>query len=252
MSENGNVGVEIRDGIGTVTFSHPKSNSLPGALLAKLAHEITTLGGDESARVIVLQSTGHKAFCAGASFDEFRAIKDEKTGKEFFMGFMRVILAIKKCPKFVIARVHGKAVGGALGLISACDYTLAHRDASVKLSELSIGIGPFVIASVVERRLGFAAYSALTIDTEWRDASWAMDNGLFVNVFDTIEELDGAVGKLARKLSGFNPEGMAEMKAIFWEGTEHYDRLLKSRAETCGRLVLSEFTRKALSEFGEK
>ena len=252
MIDEGRVTTEISDRIGTITFYHPKSNSLPGALLIKIAEEITSLGKNDDVRVIVFRSEGEKVFCGGASFDEFKAIDNEVTGKEFFMGFTRVILAMKKCPKFIITRVQGKAVGGAVGVLSASDYNLAHKSASFKLSELALGIGPFIIAAAVEKRLGYGPYTALTIDTDWRDADWGKTHGFYADVFDTVEELDNAVDLLARKLSGFNPEGMANMKSIFWSGTDHWDDLLELRAEISGRLVLSEYTKNAIAAFDKK
>src|SRR5688572_22135491 len=199
--EKGSVKSAIENGIGTVTFFHPQSNSLPGDLLRALAAEITKVGEDPEAKVIVLRSEGDKAFCAGASFDELIAIKDIETGKKFFSGFANVINAMRKAPKFIIARVHGKAVGGGVGLASAADYTLAVEGASVKLSELAVGIGPFVVGPAVERKIGSAAYNELAINaTEWRDAKWAREKGLYADIFSATAEMDKAIGALAEKL----------------------------------------------------
>jgi methylglutaconyl-CoA hydratase len=252
MSESGKVSIDIKDRIGTVTFFHPKKNSLPGALLQKLANAITELGKNDDVRVIILTSEGDGPFCAGASFDELLSIKNFEQGKEFFMGFARVILAMKKAPKFIIARVHGKTVGGGIGVISAADYALALNSASVKLSELALGIGPFVIEPAVVKKIGPGAFSAMTIDADWRTAEWAKNHGLFANTFDKIEELDSAIQTLAKKLAESSPEAMGELKATFWEGTEDWDRLLEKRAEISGKLVLSEFTRKYIEAFRTK
>ncbi|MCG8671753.1 MAG: enoyl-CoA hydratase/isomerase family protein, partial [Pseudomonadales bacterium] len=190
MSENGQVTLEKRDKIGTITFFHPKSNSLPGPLLKELADTITRAGTDDEIAVIVLKSAGDRAFCAGASFAELSSLSDEAGGKEFFMGFARVILAARACPKFIIVRVQGKAIGGGVGMASAGDYTLAHNSASVKLSELALGLGPFVIGPAVERKIGTSAFSILSIDNQWRDAAWARDRGLYADIFETHEALD--------------------------------------------------------------
>ena len=249
----GRVGHEIHDGIATIRFHHPKGNSLPGALLRALAHEVDTLAADPAARVIVLRSEGVGPFCAGASFDELRAIADPATGKEFFMGFARLILAMRRCPKFVIARVHGKVVGGGVGVCAAADYAIATGHASVKLSELAVGIGPFVVGPVIEKKIGLAAFQALAIDaTEWRSAEWAHRMGLYAQMADNNEALDGAVHTLATRLAHSNPEAMAMMKKAFWQGTEHWDELLERRAETSGTLVLSDFTRAALAAFASR
>jgi len=249
MIESGSVTVQIDKGIGTLTFFHPKKNSLPGGLLKNIANEINNLAKNDEVKVVVLRSGGDGPFCAGASFDELMAVDSIESGKNFFMGFAGVILAMKNCPKFVIARVHGKTVGGGVGIVAASDYAIATNNASIKLSELALGIGPFIIGPAVERKIGKSAYAAMSIDADWRDAQWAKQHGLYADVVESVEELDNAVNNLAKKLSGFNPEAMAELKTVFWEGTEHWEELLPKRAETSGRLVLSDFTSKAIQAF---
>src|SRR5690554_5315267 len=218
-------------GIATVIFNHPLSNSLPGRVLKKLADTITELGQNDEAKVMVLKSEGDRAFCAGASFDELISIKDLEVGKQFFMGFANVINACRKCPKLIIGRVQGKTVGGGIGLASATDYCLATKHAAIKLSELSIGIGPFVVGPAVERKVGISAMSQLAIDaTEWRSAEWAKEKGLYAEVYEDTEQLDKAVATLSVRLAKSNPEAMQLLKGIFWEGTEHWDELLTERA----------------------
>ncbi len=238
------------NGIATIEFGHPMSNSLPGTVLQKLAEKITDLGKDESVKVIVLSSAGEKTFCAGASFDELISIKDIETGKKFFSGFANVINACRKCPKFIIGRVQGKAVGGGVGMASAVDYCFATRYADIKLSELAVGIGPFVVGPAVERKIGNSAMSQLAINaTEWRSADWAMKNGLYADVFDEVSEMDKEISKLAITLSKSNPQAMEMLKKVFWEGTENWDTLLIDRALMSGTLVLSEFTVNAINKF---
>lgn len=247
---NGNVILTKAEGVGTIEFFHPASNSLPGAILKLLAETITAAGADDEIQVIVLKSSGERAFCAGASFDELMSIENEAVGKEFFMGFARVINAMRKAPKFIIGRVQGKTVGGGVGLASSVDYCFATKFSSVKLSELAIGIGPFVVGPAVERKLGVTGMSQLTIDaSSWRTAEWAQRQGLFSHVFDTTEEMDTHVDALARKLAKSNPEAMAALKQNFWSGTENWDELLEERAAMSGKLVLSDFTRNAISAF---
>ena len=254
MSEainQGNVSFEISElGIGTITFGHPLSNSLPGKILQKLADTITELGNNDEVKVIVLKSEGEKSFCAGASFDELISIKDLETGKKFFSGFANVINAARKCPKFIIGRVQGKAVGGGVGLASAVDYCFATKFADVKLSELAVGIGPFVVGPAVERKIGLSAMSQLAINaTEWRSADWAYKRGLYTYVYDTIEEMDKEIAILANKLAKSNPEAMKLLKQVFWQGTENWDELLIERAGMSGTLVLSDFTINAINSF---
>lgn len=249
----GSVDVDITDGIATITFFHPAHNSLPGKLLAELADAISDVGEDPMARVVVLKSAGDRTFCAGASFDELISIKDIKAGKRFFMGFARVINAMRKCPKFIIGRIQGKAVGGGVGVASATDYCLATQYAAVKLSELAIGIGPFVVGPAVERKLGASGMQQLAINaTEWRSAEWAQQRGLYADVYDSTEALDAGVDTLAARLAASNPEAMRQLKAIFWQGTEHWDEVLEARAEASGQLVLSDFTVNAINAFKAK
>jgi methylglutaconyl-CoA hydratase len=245
----GTVSVSIADGVGTVTFTHPKGNSLPGTLLGKLAREVTALGANPDARVIVMRSGGTGPFCAGASFDELTAIHDSVTGQEFFSGFSRVILAMIRAPKFVLVRVHGKAAGGAVGLIAAADFSFALEKASAKLSELAIGIGPFVVGPTIEKKIGLAAFSAMAVDADWRDAAWCERHGLYAKLFAEVAPMDAAVDTLAATLAASNPEAMAALKKIFWAGTEQWDKLLAERASMSGTMVLSEFTRAAINKF---
>ncbi len=252
-TSNGHVSTELDHGIATIEFSHPASNSLPAKVLHDLAAAIDKAGQDERVKVIVLRSGGSGAFCAGASFDELIAISNEIDGKKFFLGFANVINAIRKAHKFVIGRVHGKAVGGGVGLAAACDYTIATEDASVKLSELAVGIGPFVVGPAVERKLGTSCFSQLAIDaTEWRSAEWAKKHSLYSEIYKSTEELDDAVRHLSDKLASSNPEAMAMLKKVFWKGTEHWDSLLDDRAAMSGKLVLSKFTRDAIDKFKKK
>jgi methylglutaconyl-CoA hydratase len=244
---------DIEHGIATIEFYHPASNSLPSAILMDLAKTINDIGLDSEVKVIILRSAGDKAFCAGASFDELTSIQNEQEGLKFFSGFAHVINAIRKCHKLVIGRVQGKAVGGGVGLAAAVDYCIAREDASIKLSELAVGIGPFVVGPAVERKIGTSAFSQLAIDaTEWRSGEWAKRKGLYAELHTTTEELDDAVNSLAQRLAKSSPDAMLELKKIFWKGTENWDALLMERAGISGRLVLSDFTRKAIAAFKAK
>ncbi len=246
----GQISTQVENGIGSIEFYHPAGNSLPGTLLHELASSVEAMDNEASVRVIVLRSRGERAFCAGASFDELLAVEDMDGGKRFFSGFAKVINAMRRSSKLIIGRVQGKTVGGGVGLASAVDYCLATEAASVKLSELAIGIGPFVVGPAVERKIGLSAMSQLAIDaSSWYPAQWAREKGLFTHVFEDIESMDAACAALAEKLAGSNPEAMAHLKRIFWAGTEHWDELLTERAAISGELVLSDFTRNAIASF---
>lgn len=248
--ENGSLYTRIDNGIATLEFGHPASNSFPSVLLERLEKEFKKLSEDDGVNVIILRSEGDKAFCAGASFDELVEIDDMQQGKIFFSGFANVINAMRKCHKLIIGRVQGKAVGGGVGLIAACDYAMATDAAAIKLSELSIGIGPFVIAPAIERKMGVAALAELTLGAhEWKNAYWAKEKGLYARVFESIRELDREIALFTEKLSSYNPEALYEMRKILWKNTDHWDNLLPERAAISGELILSEFSRNALDKF---
>lgn len=236
--------------ITTITFYHPAQNSLPGYLLAELADKISVAGADPDTILIILKSEGEKTFCAGASFTELASIEDFPTGKKFFMGFAGVVNAIRKCPKIVIGRVHGKAVGGGVGLAAACDYCMASKYASVRLSELAVGIGPFVIGPAVERKVGLSAFSQMALNaTEWQTADWAKQKGLFTESFESVQQLDAYIEHFTADLIKKSPEALMMLKKVFWEGTDHWDELLEKRAEMSGQLILSDFAKNAISSF---
>ncbi len=247
---SGTIQVHIQNKVATITFYHPASNSFPSELLKRLVDSIDRVGNDKEVNVIVLQSEGEKTFCAGASFDELLTINTMEDGKQFFSGFAKLINAMRKCPKLIIGRVQGKSVGGGVGVIAATDYCFATENADVKLSEFSIGIGPFVIAPAVERKIGVSGLSELSIDaTNWKTAYWAKDKGLFARVFEKSKDMDEVIDILTKNLASYNIEAMIEMKKILWHDTDHWDELLTQNAEISGRLVLSEFTKNALKKF---
>ena len=244
---------ETHQGITTIEFFHPQSNSLPGKILEELAKEIHFAGTHDDTKVIILKSAGDKTFCSGASFDELAAITNEAAGLQFFSGFANVINAMRKCPKFIIGRIQGKCVGGGVGLAAAVDYAIAVDTAEIKLSELAVGIGPFVVGPAVERKIGTGGFTALAIDaTMWRNSDWAKRKGMFAEVHESVENMDESIQRLSHSLSHSSPQATAEMKKMFWKGTEHWDELLKERAAISGRLVLSEFSKAAISKFKSK
>lgn len=248
--ENGSLYTNIENGIAHLEFGHPSSNSFPTELLDRLEKEFQNLSTEDSVKVILLKSEGEKAFCAGASFDELVAIETMQAGKLFFSGFAKVLNAMRKCKKLIIGRVQGKTVGGGVGLVAACDYAMATDAASVKLSEISIGIGPFVIAPAVERKIGVGALAELSLAAhEWKNAYWAKDKGLYARVFESLKDLDKEVTIFTEKLASYNPDALYEMKQMLWKNTSHWDELLTERAAISGELVLSDFTKNALNKY---
>ena len=244
------VNQNIQNGISTIEFFHPAHNSLPGTILAELVKNIHDAGSNNKVKVIILKSGGTRTFCAGASFEELININDAETGKVFFSGFANVINSMRKCPKFIIGRIQGKTVGGGVGIASATDYCMATKFASIKLSELNLGIGPFVVGPAVERKLGLSGMSQIAIDANsFYSADWSKQKGLFMQVYESTEEMDKAIQSFAEKLCSYNPDAMKEMKKVFWSGTEDWDNLLAERAAISGRLVLSDFTKETLKKF---
>lgn len=250
VGQNGNLSTIINNHIATIEFGHPASNSFPSELSDRLSDKFNEISLNKDVHVIVLRSEGDRAFCAGAFFDELMLINNLSEGIKFFSGFANLINAMRSCSKLIIGRVQGKVVGGGVGLVSACDYVLTSVNASIKLSELTIGIGPFVIAPAIERKIGNAALSELSLNaTEWKNAYWAKEKGLYAEVYKTIKELDKEVDFLSNKLASYNPKALTEMKKILWEKTDHWEELLIERAKISGELVLSEYTKKALNQF---
>lgn len=241
---------EIENGIAILSFFHPEHNSLPSNLLSELVDTINNLGNNDAVKVVILKSDGGTTFCAGASFQELISIENEATGKFFFSGFANVINAMRKCPKIIIGSIHGKAVGGGVGIAAATDYCLATKYASVKLSELTIGIGPFVVAPAIERKIGVAALSQLTLDANnFYSADWAHSKGLYNGVYENNSELESVVNAMAQNLANYNPSALIELKKVLWKDTENWEELLKERAAISGKLVLSDFTKEALKKF---
>ena len=246
----GTITTNITNKVATITFFHPAGNSLPSELINRMIDSINRLSENDDVHVIILQSEGGKSFCGGASFDELLSISNLEEGKQFFSGFANLINSLRKCPKFVIGRAHGKAVGGGVGILAATDYCFATEAADIKLSELSLGIGPFVIAPAVQRKIGVSALSELTLDANhWRTAYWAKNKGLFNTVFDNTRDMDASIGILTSNLAKYSLQAMREMKKVLWENTSHWDVLLIERAEISGKLVLSDFTKDALEKF---
>ena len=249
LEPGGTVSVVVDGGVADICFGHPKSNSLPGTVLRQLADEIRAVGVRDDVTVVVLRSYGAGAFCAGASFDELASIGDREAGKEFFMGFARVILAMTRSPKPIVTRVHGKAVGGGVGIIAASDYVVALSRASLRLSELAVGIGPFVVGPAIEHKIGTGPFSLMALDADWRDAAWAERHGLYGRIFDVPAELEQVLDARVRDLASSNPEAVRLIKAATWRGTEDWPELLERRAEMSGQLVLSDYTRAAIARF---
>jgi methylglutaconyl-CoA hydratase len=249
---NGSVEMSVASPVATVTFQHPKGNSLPGSVLRQLAEQIAAAGQRKDVHVVVLRSGGEGPFCAGASFEELSAIRDAKGGKEFFLGFARVMLAMIRCPKPIVTRVQGKVVGGGVGVVAASDYVLATERADLRLSELAVGIGPFVVGPVIEKKIGLAHFEAMALDADWRSATWAHGVGLYAQVHDSVISLDATFGPFVAKLANANPDAAALIKKNAWSGTENWDALLDARAEMSGTLVLSDYTRKAIEAFKAK
>lgn len=248
MSTSGSLYTQVMNGVAYVEFGHPAANSFPADLLERLASALDQLSEEPEVRVILLKSEGDKTFCAGASFDELKAVADEEDGKIFFGGFARVINAMRKCKKPIVVRVQGKAVGGGVGIIAASDYALATEGASIRLSELSLGIGPFVIAPAIERKMGVGALAELTLNPKtWQTAYWAKEKGLFAGVFSNVKELDHELDHLLAQLASVNPEALEALKRTLWESYDHWETLLTEKAAISGRLVLSDFTREMLS-----
>jgi enoyl-CoA hydratase/carnithine racemase len=248
----GTITSSVKNTIATVTFQHPSSNAFPASLLQKLVDTLNDLSRDDTVKIVVLKSGGTRAFCAGASFDELLAIKTQEEGTRFFSGFAKLLNAMRTCTKPIIGRIQGKAVGGGVGIIAACDYTFASEKASVKLSELSIGIGPFVIAPAIERKIGVASFAELSLSGTWHTAEWCLNKGLYTHLFKDTPEMDTALQAFADKLANQSSDALSTMKKVLWENTDHWDTLLYKRAAMSGKLVLRDSTKQILKNITAK
>lgn len=234
-------------GVTTIEFFTPKANSMSSSMLADLANHITELSVRQETRVIVLRSKG-KVFCSGASFDELKTIKTNEESKTFFSGFAKVILAMKHSPKFIIAQVQGKAVGGGVGILSTADYVIATEGVQVRLSEISIGIGPFVIEPAVSRRIGLIATQHLTYNPlVWFDSQWALSKGMLDEVV-AAEDLTERVSEKAKEIAGYSPQSIAENKAMFFANTHHWEGVFEVRASKSGNLLNEPFCQQFLAK----
>ncbi len=234
--------IEMHGNYAVIEFFHPSHNSLHTGLLDKLRIAIDDLEKEESVNCILLKSGGDRTFCAGANFDEMKSISNFDEGKKFFSGFGKVIQSMKKSSKIIVGRIQGKAVGGGVGIIAACDIAFATKFASIRLSELSIGIGPFVIEPAVTRKLGISGFSELTLrPLVWKDALWVKSKGMFSEVFKTTELLDDYVDKYIKSLSSYSPVAIREIKKMLWHGTESWDSLMEKRAEISGELAMKNY-----------
>src|SRR5690554_44412 len=252
--DRGFINTKINDlGIACITFFHPSHNSFPRKQLEELATKINDLSNNDEVKLILLESEGDQTFCAGASFDELLTINTRAAGKQFFSGFALVINAIRLSKKIVVCKVQGKAIGGGMGLAAACDYCFATEHADVRLSELSVNLGPFVIAPAVERKIGLSAFITLTLNPdEYKDAKWAKNHGLFQEVYPDLESMNDAVHTFCKRLCSYNTEVLSDLKSVFWHNTDHWDTLLIERADISGKLLLSEKTKASLLAFNNR
>ena len=243
----------VENNVAIIEFSSEQANALSMDLLHRLAKELDVASVNDSVKVVLLKSAGEKTFCAGAFFDELVKVDSLESGKVFFSGFASVLNAIRNCSKPVIGRAQGKAVGGGVGILATCDYVFATEQASIRLPELSIGIGPFVIAPAVERKIGIGALSELSFSPDqWKNAYWAQQKGLIARVYETAKEMDEAIDHFLVTLLKSNPQALSEMKRVTWQHTEHWERELIDNAAISGRLVLSEQTRLMLEKLKNK
>lgn len=249
---NGFVTQELKNNISEITFGTPKSNSLPGEILEKLAQTILESGKDENVKAILLKSEGEKAFCAGASFDELLEIEELEKSKIFFGGFAKVLNAMRNCGKLVVVRVQGKTTGGGVGIACAADYCFATKDSAMALTELNLGIGPFVIGPYVERKIGKSAYGAMSIDADFRSANWCEKHDVYHSVSENIQEMDEKIAAFMNKLSERSADALALIKKVSWEGSEHFDQLMPERILMSASLILEDSAKKNIELIKER
>ncbi|MDH6252173.1 methylglutaconyl-CoA hydratase [Chryseobacterium sp. H1D6B] len=243
---------EVKNNIAEITFGTPKSNSLPGAILEKLAQTILDEGAKEEVKAILVKSEGEKAFCAGASFDELLAIEELEASTKFFGGFAKVLNAMRNCGKIVVVRVQGKTTGGGVGIACGADYCFAVKDAALALTEVNLGIGPFVIGPYVERKIGKSQFSAMAIDADFRSAAWAEQHNVYHSVSENISEMDMALEKFLQTLASRSIEALSLIKKVSWEGTDHFNELMPARIHMSASLILEDSAKKNIESIKER
>ncbi|MCC2589602.1 enoyl-CoA hydratase/isomerase family protein [Chryseobacterium sp. MFBS3-17] len=246
------VQTELKNNIAEITFGTPKSNSLPGEILEKLARNILDEGAKKEVKAILIKSAGEKAFCAGASFDELLEISELETSKKFFGGFAKVLNAMRNCGKIVVVRVQGKTTGGGVGIACGADYCFATRDASLALTELNLGIGPFVIGPYVERKIGKSQFAAMAIDADFRSAAWAEAHSIYHSVSENITEMNEKLSQFLNALAGRSDEALALIKKVSWEGTDHFNDLMPARIHMSASLILEDSAKQNIAKIKER
>lgn len=247
MTDSGTVVYTASPPLAHIEFYHPKGNSLPSRILEELTLAFRRASEEPDLRVITLQSRGDGAFCGGANLDELRAIRDFESGKAYFMRIAELLTAMRDTPGCIIAKVQGPAVGGGVGLIAASDFVCAGQDAPVRLSEVSLGIGPFVIGPAVIRKIGLSAFSTLSLDAgTWYDAHWARSFGLYNRVVESHVELDRVAEQLAGDLAASGPSAVTTLKRELWRGENDWPARLEESAEQSAKLLMTEHTQRLL------
>lgn len=246
------VRAELKNSVAEITFGTSKSNSLPGAILEKLAKTILEEGGKKEVKAILLKSEGEKAFCAGASFDELLEIAELETSKKFFGGFAKVLNAMRNCGKIVVVRVQGKTTGGGVGIACGADYCFATKHSALALTELNLGIGPFVIGPYVERKIGKSQFAAMAIDADFRSATWAEQHNIYHSVSDSIQEMDEKLDEFLLTLAGRSADALALIKKVSWEGTDHFYDLMPARIHMSASLILEDYAKENICKIKER
>ena len=246
------VNAQVLNQISHIEFGTSKSNSLPGEILELLAQTILSEAAKVDVKAIVLKSSGEKAFCAGASFDELLQIDELEISKKFFGGFAKVLNAMRTCGKLVIVRVQGKTTGGGVGIACGADYCFATKDSSLALTELNLGIGPFVIGPYVERKIGKSEFTAMAIDADFRSAQWAERNHIYHVVSDSIEEMDEKLTVFLDTLASRSADALALLKKVSWEGSEHFEKLMPERIQMSASLILEDSAKENINKIKER
>ncbi len=205
----------VEDGVATVTIDEPeRRNPLSLAVMAELTEGVASAGVDETVRVIVLTGAGDEAFSAGG--DLSGGFVDSPLPDHQARGILADLFrAMRSCPKPIIGRINGVALGGGFGVAAACDITIAADHAKFGTPEINLGLWPMMISAVLLPLAPRKQLLEMMLAGRIIDAGEARDMGLVTRVVPA-DYLDAAVGETATSLASKSPAALALGKSSFY------------------------------------
>ncbi len=243
-------------GVCTLTLNRPDiHNAFDDSLIAAITTAFTELGTDPTVRVVILAGAG-KSFSAGADLGWMKRMASYGRDDNYAdaLALAEMVHAIAACPKPVIARVHGAAFGGGVGLVAACDMAVGGPRASFCLSEVKLGLIPAAISPYVIEAIGTRAARRYFLTAERFDAAEALRLGLLHSLVDDEAALDTTISGLVDALLTGGPHALAAAKRLI-SGVANQPISADLRADTAARIAdirVSDEGQEGLRAFLEK